>query len=87
MQKACVRKRLNQVSRFGCTEHNKLFKDAPEIACLCSEANLENVIASCMQISCPKDQEVLGIGGFLDKFCLCKFMPKDAVCLLFLILD
>lgn len=53
------------------------------MACLCSEANLEGAIASCMQTACPEDQEVLRIGVFLDKFCLCKLMPKDAACLLF----
>ena len=75
------------MSRFGCTEQNKLFKDAPDVACLCSEANLESVIASCMQSSCPKDPEVLGIGAFLDRFCLCKLMSTDAASLAFLIFD
>ena len=76
-QKACVGKRLNQVSRFGCTDNNRLFKDAPAVACLCSEAGLESVIASCMQTVCPQDQEgILGISAFLDKFCyVCPF-PK-----------
>lgn len=50
-------KDLNQVSRFGCTDNNRLFKDAPAVAYLCSEAGLERIIASCMQTVCPQDEE------------------------------
>ena len=42
------------------------------------------MIASCMLGSCPEDEEVLGIGDFLDKLCLRTSTPTDSSSVLIL---